>query len=226
MPIGEPSGNLVSEKKRSRGIQLRDFLITIAIGLLILGVVAALNWGEIIARDGRGAVWRVVPSGEEASTGPTLQVGKEAPDFEISLIDTVNGQISSFRLSDYRGKVVWFSFWASWCPPCRAEMPEIEEVWQEIQDKDVILVAIAFGEPLEDSISYMQRNGFSIPVGQDSGHQVATRYRLVGLPTHFFIDAAGIIQGIRIGPLSASGMRQRLEEVGQRWEVAHPVILD
>lgn len=191
------------------GLRLRDVLLTLGIGAFILGVVVVFN-----LRGGGEQGWRVVPYVGGVPTGPPPQVGQPAPDFEILLVDPAAGQVSTFRLSDYQGKVVWLNFWASWCPPCRAEMPEIQEVWQEVKDKGVVLVAIAFGEPPEDSLGYMVRNRFTIPVGLDPEARVATEYRLAGLPTHFFLDRQGVVRDIRIGALSARGMRQRLEKAG------------
>lgn len=200
---------LEKPKKPRWGLRLWDVLVTAGIGALILGVVVAFNWrGE-----GEGG-WRVVPYVGGVPTGPPPEIGKPAPDFTIPLVDVTTKQTAPFRLSDYRGRVVWLNFWASWCPPCRAEMPDIQQVWQEVKDQGVVLVAIAFGELPEDSIDYMERNRFTIPVGLDLNSTVSTEYRLAGLPTHFFIDRQGILRELRIGVLSAQGMRSRLEKTG------------
>ncbi len=92
-------------------------------------------------------------------------------------------------------------------------MPDIQEVWQEVKDEDVFLVAMDLAEPWETAADYAKRNGLTFPIGIDPGSRVATEYRLAGLPTHVFIDANGIVREIRIGLLSADGMRRRLEKL-------------
>jgi thiol-disulfide isomerase/thioredoxin len=191
---------------------LRDVGITAAIGLLILAIVAAFNWSSGSDEDS----WRVGPYVGGVPTGPAPQVGKPAPDFQVTYFRfTAQGEpeTGTFRLSEHRGHRVWLNFWATWCPPCRAEMPDIQEVWQEVKDQGVFLVAMDFGEPAETAADYAARNGFTFPIGIDPGSRVATEYRLAGLPTHVFIDANGIVREIRIGLLPADGMRQRLEKL-------------
>jgi thiol-disulfide isomerase/thioredoxin len=191
---------------------LRDVGITAAIGVLILGVVVAFNWNAGTDEEG----WRVVPYVGGIPTGPAPQVGQPAPDFEVSYFSIPTQgepETGTFRLSEHRGHRVWLNFWATWCPPCRAEMPDIQEVWQEVKDEGVFLVAMDFGEPWETAADYAKRNGLTFPIGIDPGSRVATEYRLSGLPTHVFIDASGIVREIRIGLLPADGMRQRLEKL-------------
>lgn len=146
-------------------------------------------------------------------SGPAPVVGQTALDFEIPFVDTATGKTVTFRLSEQKGKVVWINIWASWCAPCRAEMPDIQKVWQEFQGRGVMLVAIAYNEPADDSVGYMKRNKFTVPVGLDQGAKVPTEYRLTGLPTHLFIDKEGILREIRPGSLTQDGMRERLQKL-------------
>ncbi len=186
--------------------------LTAAIGVLILGVVVAFNWNW----GGEGESWLPVPYVGGVPTGPAPQVGQPAPDFEVTYFRIPaqgEPEAGTFRLSEHRGQRVWLNFWATWCPPCRAEMPDIQEVWQEGKGQDVFLLAIDFGEAPETAAEYVNRNGFTFSIGIDPGSRVATEYRLAGLPTHIFIDANGIVREIRIGLLSADGMRQRLEKL-------------
>ena len=146
-------------------------------------------------------------------TGPAPVVGQPAPDFAIPLVDTATGETVTFRPSEQKGKVIWLNIWASWCAPCRAEMPDIQKVWEEFQGQGVMLVAIAYNEPYDDSTGYMERNKFTVPVGLDPGAKVVTEYRLTGLPPHFFIDKEGVMQEIRPGSLTREGMRERLQKL-------------
>jgi thiol-disulfide isomerase/thioredoxin len=186
--------------------------LTTAIGIAILGLVVAINWNP----GGEGDTGSVVPYVGGVATGPALQVGSPAPDFEISYFSVPaqgEPETGTFRLSEHRGHRVWLNFWATWCPPCRAEMPDIQEVWEEVNDQDVFLLAVDFGEAPETAAEYVAKNGFTFPIGLDPSSRVVTEYRLAVLPTHVFIDANGIVREIRIGLLNVDGMKQRLEKL-------------
>lgn len=193
----------VKEVRRRR--LLRDILVTIGIALLILVGVVAFN----LIRGGDKS-WRVVAYAGGIPTGSPPKIGSPPPQFEIPLMGG-----GTFSLAEHtsQGHTVWINFWASWCPPCRAEMPDIQKVWEEEQakgDQGVALVAIDFGESAQDAADYVLRNGFTFPIGWDPGGRVATEYRLSGLPSHFLIDKNGVLREIRIGLLSLDAMRQRL----------------
>lgn len=198
--------------RRPRRTLLRDVAITAAIGAVILGLVVAFNWNARAEDQSQ----RVVPYVGGIPTGPAPRLGQPAPDFEIPYFRVpAPGQRErgTFKLSAYRGQRVWLNFWATWCPPCRAEMPDIQKVWLEEKDTGLFLLSIDFGEDPETAADYAARNGLTFPIGVDPGSRVATEYRLAGLPTHVFIDANGIVREIRIGLLSANAMRQRLEKL-------------
>lgn len=189
--------------KGARRIHLRDVLITLGIGLLVLGLVLVFN------RPGggkEGGFVEIVPYTGGLPSGPPPRVGEPAPDFEAVFLDG-----KRFRLSDYRGKVVWLNFWATWCPPCRAEMPDIEAVWQSEKDKDLMLIAMNYAEDAVTVRRFVENLGLTFPIGLDPTGWIATEYRLAGVPSHFFIDREGILREIKIGALNEKLMRQKLE---------------
>ena len=112
--------------------------------------------------------------------------GLPAHDFELTLFD---GQ--SLRLSDLRGKVVVLNFWASWCPPCRAEMPDFQEMWEEMRDEDVVFVGIAVGDSERGARAFAEATGVTYPLGLDETGRIARDYRVTSLPTTFLIDREG-----------------------------------
>ncbi|MDP6101400.1 MAG: TlpA disulfide reductase family protein [Dehalococcoidia bacterium] len=202
-------GNLSSPRRRSL---LRDVGLTTAIGIAILGLVVAINCNP----GGEGDTGSVVPYVGGVATGPAPQVGSSAPDFEISYFRVPTGgepETGTFKLSEHRGHRVWLNFWATWCPPCRSEMPDIQEVWEEAKNHDYYLLAVDFGETPETAAEYVAKNGLTFPIGLDPNSRVATDYRLAGLPMHVFIDADGIIREIRLGLLNVDGMKQRLDKL-------------
>jgi len=122
------------------------------------------------------------------------QVGNLAPDFQL---DNLEGQTVS--LSDLQGKPVLINFWATWCPPCRAEMPYLEEVYREWSGKGVVLLAINIGETSSQVKEFLQSHSLSLPVLLDTGQNVARRYNIQYIPTTFFIDKDGTIQIVKVG---------------------------
>jgi len=174
-------------------------------------IIGTLLVGAAIA----GAVWMFGPKGAitsqsinvtVAATTDPPKVGRPAPDFELTLIDG-----TKVRLSDMKGRPVWINFWATWCPPCRAENPDIEEVYNEHKDSDgLVLLAPAIGEGRDTVAGYMERTDLKYPVGTDPTTQIAANYRVLGIPTHVFVDREGIVRDMRVGAMSKKTMEKKV----------------
>jgi len=137
------------------------------------------------------------PDPETNNSTPTgTQIGDKAPDFQL---ENLNGEIVS--LSELKGRPVMLNFWATWCPPCRNEMPYIQEIYENWTDNpsSVVVMAVNIGESASTARNYVESRGFSFPVLLDTTETTARRYRISGIPTTFFIDKDGIIQGKKIG---------------------------
>ena len=140
----------------------------------------------------------VVPAPTVTATpAPTPRVIKSrgqtefrpAPDFELETFDG-----GTLRLSELEGKVVVLNFWASWCPPCRWEMPFFETMWNEYRDRDVVFVGVAMSDTLEDAQGFAEESGVTYPIGLDHTREIVRDYEVRSLPTTFFIDREGQIQ--------------------------------
>ena len=118
----------------------------------------------------------------------TKESGK-AYDFEI---ETFDGE--TLRLSDLEGKVVVLNFWASWCPPCRWEMPFFEDMHQEYEDQDVVFLGVAISDTLESAKEFAESAEVTYPIGLDTTNEIARNYTVVTLPTTFFIGRDGNIE--------------------------------
>ena len=118
----------------------------------------------------------------------TKESGK-AHDFEIETFD--GGMV---RLSDFEGKVVVLNFWASWCPPCRWEMPFFETMHQEYQDQDVVFLGVAISDTLENARGFAESTGVTYPIGLDATGEISRDYKVVSLPTTFFIGRDGTVE--------------------------------
>lgn len=114
---------------------------------------------------------------------------KAAPDFHLKNLE---GQIVS--LSDFRGKPVLMNFWASWCQPCREEMPYLQQVYDEWTGKGLVLLTIDIGETPAAISKFFAENNLSLPVLLDSDKEVGREYGITGIPETFLIDKNGIIR--------------------------------
>jgi cytochrome c biogenesis protein CcmG, thiol:disulfide interchange protein DsbE len=163
-----------------------------------------------------GAVWtflaRVPPA---ATTGgappPSAREGFLAPDFTLDLL---GGE--QVQLSDLRGKVVMVNLWASWCPPCRAEMPAIENVYRTYKDKgfEVLAINITYQDGEAEAAAFAQDYGLTFPILLDRTGAVSNRYLLRAMPSTFFIDRQGVIRSVVIGgPMSEAVIQSKVEEL-------------
>lgn len=141
-------------------------------------------------------------------TPVTVKVGQEpeaAADFEIDLF---SGE--ELALSDLQGKVVVLNFWATWCPPCREEMPAFESIYQEYKDRDVVFVGIAVSDLEERARDFVEGVGVTYPIGLDTSG-IAETYRVTAMPTTFFIDREGIITRKLQGQATEGALRLFLD---------------
>lgn len=181
----------------------RDLLIVLA-GLVIgvgLGIVIIFGFGL-------GSIPGVGDAGADDVPPPGPQVDSPAPDFEL---ETLSG--SRLRLQDLRGKPVLLNFWATWCAPCRIEMPVLEARYEQLQPELEVL-AINFDETADEVGAYTSEMGLTFPVLLDPGGEVQRLYQIRGYPTSFLVDEDGIIRVQHIGQLTESQLDQYLSEVG------------
>ncbi|PZN09845.1 MAG: alkyl hydroperoxide reductase [Bacillota bacterium] len=154
------------------------------------------------------------PLGNPTTTpGPAapVAVGTPAPDFELR---DLKGR--TVRLSDFRGKVVFLNFWATWCPPCRQEMPEIRRLVEK-NPADVVVVGVNTSDtasPAEVQ-AFMEQNGYRWLVLYDEGSLVGRQYGVVYLPTSYFIGPDGTVRGKYIGPMSLPVMERHIQQARQ-----------
>ncbi len=94
-------------------------------------------------------------------------------------------------LSDYRGKYVFLNFWATWCPPCRDEMPSMQKVYDTWNKKDYVMLAVNINENRAKVKRFAQENGYTFPILIDNDGKIASRYGIRGIPATFFIDKQG-----------------------------------
>lgn len=129
---------------------------------------------------------------EQMDRMPGLKIGTEAPDFTL---ETLNGDIVS--LSDYRGKKVLLNFWATWCEPCKAEMPEMQKYYDEHKDGNMEILAVNI-DPLNNVKGFVEELGLTFPILLDpiktKGDAVNEIYQTLVIPTTYIIDEEGKIE--------------------------------
>ncbi|MDV7764880.1 TlpA disulfide reductase family protein [Peribacillus sp. CSMR9] len=138
-----------------------------------------------------------------------LKIGAKAPDFNLKTLDG-----KQVELSDYKGKKVMLNFWATWCPPCKKEMPDMEKYTQQAGD-DVVVLAVNI-DPENDVQSFVEDNGitFTIPLdSQSAKNPVNERYKILSIPTTYFIDKEGIIRNKVISAMQLKDMERNINSM-------------
>ncbi len=126
-----------------------------------------------------------------------LTVGKEAPNFSLPDLGE-----KAVQLTDYRGKVVFLNFWATWCKPCQEEMPSMEQLYKTYQKEGLVILAVSIDRVTtkKDVPTFVKNMNLTFPVLIDSWGQTDKRYKLMGVPETYIIDQNGILREKVIGP--------------------------
>lgn len=190
-------------------------------GVIAAGLLAILTGGVVIGQALRGGSDPTL-EGRPATTG-TVEVesgigaldsnppiiGSPAPNFVLRDLDG-----NRVTLTDYRGSVVWINFWATWCTPCKKELPEIEALLNEKRGAGLVVLAINYRERHADARAFMDNAGLTLPVLLDRGGSVYDQYRLQGLPNSFFVGRDGNLAALQYGYMTEKKMRERLRDAG------------
>ena len=158
-----------------------------------------------------GQVFILPTATGELAILPALAPGNPAPDFSLESLD--GGQVT---LAEYRGRHVLINFWATWCTPCRSEMPELVRTYEEHKDTGFTILGInlTFQDALPEIVAFVEEFKMTFPVLLDETGEVTTqKYRLLGLPMSVFVDRQGAIRRIHIGLMTAGQIREFTAEI-------------
>jgi peroxiredoxin len=176
--------------------------------LLVIAAIAAAIWWLGYRSDGAttsssgeqyGPVdlpAALVPAGAEIQA----KEGALAPDF---LLETLEGD--DLRMSSFRGRPVVVNFWATWCTSCREEIPQLAAAYDRFSDDALVIIGVDLQESVAAVRRFADEFGMQFPVVIDKDGRVADRYRLLGVPTTYFIDRDGLVRSVFTGPFLAEG---------------------
>ena len=143
------------------------------------------------------------------SGGAEAKEGEKAPDFALT---NLSGQ--TVKLSDFKGKTVILNFWASWCPPCKAEMPDMQKFYEKNQDVEILAVNLTNAETNENApLNFVKKNGLTFQILYDLNGSVSSRYKAFTIPTSYIIDFKGIITHKIIGPMDEKTMAELTADI-------------
>jgi thiol-disulfide isomerase/thioredoxin len=138
----------------------------------------------------------------------TADIGQPAPDLRLPLVGGGEQDLAA-----YRGRPIILNYWATWCEPCRAEMPVFERAQQQYRDQGLVVLGVNYLERDDQILAFEQEVGVTFPSLVDRTGEVTRRWRATGLPTTFLIDRQGIIRDVRVGPFTDDMLKSRLTKL-------------
>ena len=141
-------------------------------------------------------------------------VGHPAPNFTLVLLHNDSGK-NTLSLSNLKGKPIVLNFWASWCQPCKEELPLLENAWKQMQaqNKNIVFLGIDFQESNSDASSFLLQHGITYLAGLDTDGSIANKYGVSSLPQTVFIDRNGIVTSREPQELTAQELSRNLQSI-------------
>lgn len=141
-------------------------------------------------------------------------VGHPAPNFTLVLLHTDSSK-NTLSLSNLKGKPIVLNFWASWCQPCKEELPLLENAWiqMQTQNKNIVFLGIDFQESNSDASSFLLQHGITYMAGLDTDGSIANKYGVSSLPQTFFIDRHGTVTSREPQELTAQELSSNLQSI-------------
>ncbi len=177
--------------------------------LLGIGFGVILLWGFPSRESSAPPIVPITELGVELAAAPAPVEGAPAPDFEL---ENLSGE--RVRLADYRGQVILINFWATWCAPCRIEMPALQSRYESFAGQGLVVLGVDFDEPRELVVEFRDEFGLTFPLLLDPGATVQQLYRVRGYPSSYFVGRDGTIEIVHIGIMTEGQLDGYLREMG------------
>jgi len=136
------------------------------------------------------------------------RLGSPAPDFTLQTVDG-----TSVQLAQFKGKPVWINFWATWCVPCREEMPAMQELYDQYRDQGLVILAVNMEEDAPTVRRWIESGGYTFTFVLDDQGQQVKRYNVTAAPTSYFVGRDGIIRDQKLGQISRDEMVAKLDKL-------------
>lgn len=191
--------------KPKRRIRLNWKILIAIVALSVLGFTLA----DVSGSGDRQAIPQFDLLAETAGLEVAPVKGSIAPDFRLQNLDG-----EEVQMSDFRGHPVLINLWATWCGPCRLEMPAIQDRFELYEQEGLVVLAVDFDEPVSAVNDFRDELGLTFQILLDPGAKVQKIYRNRNYPSSFFIDEAGVIQVHHIGVMTGGQLDENLVEIG------------
>ena len=182
---------------------------------ILVGVFALLLVATVVAYRMLSAKVQPQTSVASSSQGENIEPSSSKPAVPDFTVQDASGKDVSF--SEFKGKPVVLNFWASWCPPCKAEMPDYEKMYQEYGKKGVSFVMVNLTDGSRETVAgaqkFLKDNGYTFPAYFDVKQSAATAYGISAIPDSVFIDKNGTVVNAFTGMIDANTMKTSLEAI-------------
>ena len=178
--------------------------------LLFAGVLLVGSLFTVATRVGPAGGAAAAPAPVSADTTPAPLPDRPAPDFTLPTLDG-----TTVTLSKLKGQVALINVWATWCPPCRAEMPTIQAAYEQYQSQGFTVLAVNLQEDPRTVAGFMQEFKLTFPALLDPDGAVSQAYQAYVLPSSFFVDRKGIIRAVYRGPMPRGVIAGTVEQLLQ-----------
>jgi peroxiredoxin len=183
-------------------------LVGLAVGLVVLGGLPGRT--DSIAESGEVGPIALPDNPNDLPVAP--EVGAMAPNFSLQ---TPDGE--TFALSDFRGQAVLVNTWATWCGPCRLEMPAMQAVYEARKDEGFVVLAVNHTDTdtVPAIVDFGEELGLTFPLLVDPGSEIQKAYQVRAYPSSFFVDRDGVIQTVHFGPMTEEQLDGFVDELLQ-----------
>ncbi len=170
--------------------------------LIYRGIILAVLVGTII--------FVLVTNLQKDNT--VYRAGDAAPDFQLNQINN-NNELETLRLSDYKGKGVMLNFWGTWCKPCEAEMPYMQELYPKYKDKGIEIIAVSLDNTQLVVDQFVNQYDLTFPIPHDKKREISALYKVGPIPSTFFINPDGEIEEVVNGALTLERLEGYLDAI-------------
>lgn len=192
---------------------MKKNLLSVAILVIAVAIVVVNLWNPFKTKAVKEHADKEEISSSENIPGADLsdvQEGKPAPDFTLTTLDG-----KTVKLSDYKGKKVILNFWATWCPPCKAEMPHMQNFYEENKDNGIEILAVnltMIDNGTQAVKDFALDYGLTFPIPLDVEGLIGPQYQAFTIPTSYILDANGIITKKVVGPMDENMMTKLMKD--------------